>query len=107
MRDVASRQRGYDLLERWLKRWEETSERGVFSENQKHDDTQRREMMRFPQEPRKNRELRWTADAVFRAFGVEMEGDNVWNPATKVQVYGGLLLARNGWRNMTSHDAGA
>ena len=51
-------------------------------------------MRRFPQEPRKNSELRWTADAVFKAFGAEMEGD--WNPATKVQVFGGLLLVRSG-----------
>lgn len=59
---------GRDMLDKWVNRVVEASERP----------TSRRELMRFPQDPRKNGDMKWTNDAVFDAFGLEIQGDNSW-----------------------------
>jgi hypothetical protein len=60
---------GVSMLDKWVKRVVESSER---------KNEPRRELMRFPQDPRKNGDLKWTNDAVFDAFGLEIQGDNSW-----------------------------
>lgn len=60
---------GGDMLDKWVKRVVEASERR---------NEPRREFMRFPQDPRKNGDLKWTNDALFDAFGLQIQGDNAW-----------------------------
>jgi hypothetical protein len=60
---------GRDMLDKWVKRVVEASERR---------NEPRRELMRFPQDPRKNGDLKWTNDAVFDAFGLDIQGENSW-----------------------------
>jgi hypothetical protein len=100
---------GHDMLLQWLDQLRESSERGVFHANHDDDDDNnnnrdRKEMIRFPQDPLKFREMRWTTDATFEAFGLDAVGNNKWSGAMTAQLFGGLLLVRNGpqWRSLTS-----
>jgi len=99
---------GNDLLIQWMKELAIASELGVSNGNYLYPlsrlSAARKEIMRFPQIPKKDREIRWTSDAVFAAFGVEIDGDRARGKAMKPQLFGGLLLVRNGaqWRNMTA-----
>ena len=84
------RSSGLTMLQTWLEQLEEAS---ASVNNAK-------ELMRFPQNATKgHKEIRWTTDAVFQAFGLEADD---WPGALQQQFYGGLLLTRNGgqWRTM-------
>jgi hypothetical protein len=92
---------GRDTLFEWLRRLEMSSQQQLSSSspNDIH------EIMRFP-EAKQFRELRWTTDAVLKAFGVDMDYTDVtpWWGLMKPQLFGGLLIVKNGiqWRNLTA-----
>jgi hypothetical protein len=90
---------GRDTLLEWLRRLEISSQ----PQQQHSNQNSIHEIMRFP-EAKQFRELRWTTDAVLNAFGLNIDGPQSWSGAMKPQLFGGLLLVKNGvqWRNLTA-----